>query len=402
MSEYILDRCFKYQDKCSQLLIKRQISPFLTPFLIFLIESAIFVSRMNKQLSNSNYLALQPHLQGAVIRLLLSRDEANLRLAVQLLSQAETPPLLRAALLVAAHQARRSDAQQLMLKQALRAKLPERLIPAYDKLFFLHHETDPYPGPNGLHVVSLTRLLSFDEELDGMETARIMLQSDDVRLRACALHYWLLSEDERQLYFMLSTLKAGDLQPDKQHKTVKLYARLNESIDAFKRRDVLVYDGSEMPLAQFPEVLLDFPYLTELSLTHHAFDYIPSEALVLPRLQKLTLSHNRLAGFPTFKKDLPYLHYLDLSHQQVSWQDYAKPLGSLSNLKSLKLAGNGLREVPESIAALPALVHLDLRDNDLRELPGWLFEMPRLQSVDLRGNGHVQVPEVGSKVRLLR
>lgn len=356
---------------------------------------------MNKHPLNSNYLAVKPHLQGAVIRLLLSRDEANLRLAVQLLSRAETPPLLRAALLVAAHQARRSDAQQLMLKHTLRANLPERLIPAYDKLFFLHHESDPYPGPNGLHVGSLTRLLALDLELDGMETARIMLQSDDVRLRACALHYWLLSEDERQFYFVLSTLKAGDLQPDKQHKTVKLYARLNESIDVFKRRDEVYYDGTEMPLTHFPEVLLDFPYLAELSLSHNEFDHIPSEALVLNKLQKLSLSQNRLAGFPTFKKDLPDLHYLDLSHQQVPWQDYASPLGYLSHLKSLKIAGNGLREVPESIADLPALVHLDLRDNELRELPDWLFEMPRLQSVDVRGNGLRHYPAMSTQMRLL-
>lgn len=355
---------------------------------------------MKNHLSHSNYLATQPHLQGAVIRLLLSRDEANLRLAVQLLSQAETPPLLRAAVLVAAHEARRSDAQQLMLKHALRANLPERLIPVYDKLFFLHNENDPYPGPNGLHVGSLTRLLASDLELDGMETARIMLQSDDVRLRACALHYWLLSEDERQLFFMLSTLKAGDLQPDQQHKTVKLYARLNEAIDAFKRRDILRYDGKEMPLMGFPEMLLDLPSLKEVSLKNHDFDYIPSETLALPKLEKLTLSHNRLDGFPTFKKDLPFLHYLDLSHQRVAWQDYASPLGYLSNLKSLKLAANQLREVPEAIADLSALVHLDLRDNNIHQLPDFLFEMPRLQSVDVRGNPISQMPPASTSIKL--
>lgn len=355
---------------------------------------------MKKPGSHSNYLQSQPHLQGAVIRLLLSRDEANLRLATQLLSRAETPPLLRAALLVAAHQARRSDAQQLMLKQTLRENLPETLIPAYDKLFFLHRSADPYPGPNGLHVGSMTRLLSFDLELDGMETARIMLQSDDVRLRACGLHYWLLSEDERQLYFLLSTLKAGDLQPAKQHKKVKFYARLNEAIDAFRHREILLYDGSEMPLPRFPEVLADLPYLEEIDLTNNEFDEVAAHAFSGRKLQKLTLTHNQLTAFPQFKEDMPCLHYLDLSHQKTDWQDYASPLSHLPALKSLKLAANGLREVPEAIASLSSLVHLDLRDNEIRELPDFLFELPRLQSVDLRGNGISQLPEAGENVKL--
>lgn len=357
---------------------------------------------MKKISTHSNYLQSQPQLQGAVIRLLFSRDDANLRLAIQLLSRAETPPLLRAALLVAAHQERRSQAQQLMLKHALRIQLPEALVPVYDKLFHLHHPTDPYPGPNGLHINSLSRLLDSDDALDGMEVARMMVKSDDVRLQACGLHHWLLSQDERLLYYVLSTLKAGDLKPALQHKTFRLYARLNEAMYAFRRMEILKLDGQERQLSRFPEVVADLPVLKEMHLLHHEFETIPPKALALPRLEKLSLTHNRLSEFPPFAQPMPQLHYLDLSYQKNPWQDYASPLDSLPGLKSLKLAGLGLREIPEAIASLPALVHLDLRDNEIRELPDFLFELPRLQSVDLRGNKVHQFPdgELNLKLRV--
>jgi hypothetical protein len=128
-------------------------------------------------------LDVQPELQEAVVRLLLSLDEANLKIAVSLLNGEPSPPPVRAAFLVVAHLKRLAPRQQLLFKHQLRAHLPDALRPDYDRLFHLDHPSDPYPGPNGLHIGSLIRLLKADPELDGLEVARIMFQGGDARLR---------------------------------------------------------------------------------------------------------------------------------------------------------------------------------------------------------------------------
>jgi hypothetical protein len=331
-------------------------------------------------------LDVQPELQEAVVRLLLSLDEANLKIAVSLLNGEPSPPPVRAAFLVVAHLKRLAPRQQLLFKHQLRAHLPDALRPDYDRLFHLDHPSDPYPGPNGLHIGSLIRLLKADPELDGLEVARIMFQGGDARLRACALHYWLLSQEEQKLYYLLAHLRPQDLNYDKKNPKIRHYPRLNEAIDQFMRLDEIQLSGTKQALEKFPALLSDFVFLRRLSLTHHTFSDIPEDLPPLPHLSFLDLSHNHLTSFPKALASFDALSILDLSNQQNNWENFDFSLEQLYRLKTLLLSGNGMTSFPPALLSLPALVKLDLSHNALTDLPTSLAQLSKLQSLDLRGN----------------
>ena len=74
---------------------------------------------------------------------------------------------------------------------------------------------------------------------------------------------------------------------------------------------------------------------------------------------------------------------------------------SLSNLESLELRENLLKDLPESISRLTKLERLDLGDNDIVTLPAHLGYLPALQELWLDHNQLQRLPpEIGRLTNL--
>lgn len=110
-------------------------------------------------------------------------------------------------------------------------------------------------------------------------------------------------------------------------------------------------------------------------------------------LLELKLSNNQLVTPPAFS--LPHLLLLDLSYNAIPV--IQQGVFNAGNIESLRLAGLGLKEVPEELlSGLKNLHELDLSDNQLDKVPPGLHGLTKLNIAGNVGFSQIQVDDLSN------
>ena len=130
-------------------------------------------------------------------------------------------------------------------------------------------------------------------------------------------------------------------------------------------------------LTYFPEDLLNFNSLTNLSLACNNIKKLPESLSSLTKLNSLNLSRNKLVNLPNFTPDMYNLENLNLNQNSI--KNLPDSLFQLKDLKDLFLAYNKLEDLPRSISNLKSLRRLMIDGNKLKTLPVSVFEIKTLR-----------------------
>lgn len=135
----------------------------------------------------------------------------------------------------------------------------------------------------------------------------------------------------------------------------------------------------------------------ELDLSLNTFTNAPAELAGLVHLRRLYLTECGLTVFPDLSS-LTELEYLNLDRNAIE----AIPSNLPSSLRWLRLNGNKVAMLPDSIGSLSSLQRLYLENNHLSALPDSLEGLSLLEDIDLSGNALVSFPEVLLRLPKLR
>jgi len=138
-------------------------------------------------------------------------------------------------------------------------------------------------------------------------------------------------------------------------------------------------------LTSIPDTIGSLTLLKHLDLSRNAIASLPETINALEQLHTLNLSTNQLSQLPLLSK-LTKLTVLDISHNK--FDEFPPPLldRCLLHLSELRARGNGIPQVPFSVANLQSLKVLDVEDNAVKTVAGELGDNPKLKEVFLNGN----------------
>jgi len=108
-----------------------------------------------------------------------------------------------------------------------------------------------------------------------------------------------------------------------------------------------------------------------------------------PCLQIIYASHNKIEKIPADLHKNISLQVLDLNHNLIS---DITALHSLTNIISLDLGFNGVREVSSQIFTLHNLEVLNLQNNVIEVLPKGIIKLRKLMFLFLQGNKLKSIP----------
>ena len=131
----------------------------------------------------------------------------------------------------------------------------------------------------------------------------------------------------------------------------------------------------------------------------HPLTEIPQSLAQLTELRSLKLAGNALTTLPESLRQLPKLNSLNLSGNRLtslpSW------FTELDQLRSLQLGDNQLTALSESIRQLVLLESLELNQNKLTQLPEWIADLKMLRILKLDQNRFMSLPQsIGELVQL--
>jgi Leucine-rich repeat (LRR) protein len=129
-----------------------------------------------------------------------------------------------------------------------------------------------------------------------------------------------------------------------------------------------------------------------LNLWKKRLGVAPESVWEQTELETLVLADNDLKEISSRIGALKKLRMLDLGHNQLS--EIPESIGDLSGLTDfLYLHDNRLKSLPAAIGKLGRLRELHLRNNRLSSLPGEIGLLPELRLLDLRGNPIAGLPK---------
>ncbi|KAK9711438.1 hypothetical protein K7432_007829 [Basidiobolus ranarum] len=181
---------------------------------------------------------------------------------------------------------------------------------------------------------------------------------------------------------------------------------IDHSSDIFNLVEV---DLSRNHLTQIPSCIISIAAQVEvLNLSHNRFTHIPEDLRLFKNLRVLDLSHNNISvGFPReLPSALSNLKVLRLYGNQIT--ELPETLGEMSELESLMLGsifgGNLVQTFPEKcISKLVNLKELDLTQNQLVSLPSDIgHPHSRLERLAISENQLLSLPSSVGRCRLLR
>ncbi|XP_018572838.1 leucine-rich repeat-containing protein 47-like [Anoplophora glabripennis] len=137
-------------------------------------------------------------------------------------------------------------------------------------------------------------------------------------------------------------------------------------------------------LEEINESLCRLDKLKTLDLSRNAIKVLPDTLANLLHLVTLNISGNKLENFPALSKNSK-LSVLDLSNNKLkSFPQICSE--ELANLSELKLHGNEIEEIPNTISSLPALKLFDISSNKIKVIPGELSDCHKLKEINLKSN----------------
>lgn len=141
----------------------------------------------------------------------------------------------------------------------------------------------------------------------------------------------------------------------------------------------------------FPEMLLDFPNLTELYLEGNCKKF-PTVSPSWNKLKVLSIKWPHFQGDLSSLFSLPNLENLKIIETPI--QTFLLPLGHASApLKSLTVKDCGLKSLPEEISILTYLNELNLSGNNLSWLPHAFVALRLLKRLNLDSNRFQKFPD---------
>ena len=148
---------------------------------------------------------------------------------------------------------------------------------------------------------------------------------------------------------------------------------------------LLELDLSGVKLAKTPDELEALPHLARLYLTGCGLTDFPASVLGAKELVYLNLDRNRIQALTN---DLPAnLRWLRLNGNGLS--SIPESIGRLKDLRRIYLNDNAIVSLPSSFASLEALEDVALANNRLEAFPEVLVGLPSLRNLDLRGNANI-------------
>jgi hypothetical protein len=170
-------------------------------------------------------------------------------------------------------------------------------------------------------------------------------------------------------------------------------------------------DLSGLALTTIPDSIGDLAQLQSLNLAGNALVTVPAVIRALRSLHTLDLGDNEIEVLPDWIAELRGLAILYLEGNRLSrlpdalseltalgvlWLGFLDignpltriplPLRYMTGLIELRLAGCGIREVPEWLSELIQLDELDFRANELTDLPPAIADLPNLVKLKLEDN----------------
>lgn len=194
-------------------------------------------------------------------------------------------------------------------------------------------------------------------------------------------------------------------------------------------------DLSNLGLDLIPKEVFELDKLETLKFMNNKLIEIPYEISNMKRLRALYLFNNKIKQIDKrLLVDLPYLDCFDLGgnpfdyysaidffYKNNPWQGYARCLSKidkareesserfmyfdkihvfpkevyeLTNLTSLSIFGEAIKELPIGISNLCKLQYLDLSGNKLKSLPSDIAELKFLESIRLDSNEFEEFPNI--------
>ena len=144
-------------------------------------------------------------------------------------------------------------------------------------------------------------------------------------------------------------------------------------------------------LLTFPEELLRFVDLKELTINHTRIKFLPEEIATFNRLERLNVSDNMLTAISGRIGECTNLTSLDISFNGML--DLPDEMKSVTNLTSLYINGIGLKNLPDWMQNFTNLTSLNISGNFLENLPDWMQNVANLASLDLSDNEFENLPD---------
>eukprot|EP00048_Salpingoeca_helianthica_P021856 m.14825 g.14825 ORF g.14825 m.14825 type:complete len:425 (-) comp6517_c0_seq1:82-1356(-) len=205
-----------------------------------------------------------------------------------------------------------------------------------------------------------------------------------IRLRDPSLDITISKADPEILTAFLDTLflvhtKPADITFLPSLASV-VFSSSTAKIQSAAKRKITAEESSEVPRELAPHV--DDVTLCSLGLVR-----VPACVQTQAALTRLDLHDNRLTAFPDLSR-LHALASLDLSGNQL---EVLPPAMCPPSLRRLLLANNRLRALPGGMV-LPRLETLDLSDNRLTVLPAWMGSLANLRELRVARNALTYLP----------
>ncbi|MBT4594779.1 hypothetical protein HOD08_02790 [bacterium] len=140
--------------------------------------------------------------------------------------------------------------------------------------------------------------------------------------------------------------------------------------------------------------------LVQLDCSNLEIEELPQCIGSLVNLRILKLKRNRLQSLPKEIGNLKFLGHLNLSYNQL--EELPCEVGRLENLIGLNVKNNKLETVPEEIGGLRLMALLNLANNNISHLPLSLGLLTNLRRVKLKGNPFGSKAQLQNLMKLLK
>ncbi|MCP4438786.1 MAG: hypothetical protein GY810_07565 [Aureispira sp.] len=153
----------------------------------------------------------------------------------------------------------------------------------------------------------------------------------------------------------------------------------------------------EIQIADFPESIGQLQNLIELNLDWLAVRSMPKTVAQFRYIKKLDLSgvfYQEEEQILTLDWLGNWTQIITLNLPENKIKQLPESIGQLVNLKNLNLSRNPIEQLPESICDLQDLIFLDVSNTSLKELPQSFVQLKKLETCFLKGLSISNIEEI--------
>lgn len=138
-------------------------------------------------------------------------------------------------------------------------------------------------------------------------------------------------------------------------------------------------------ITELNPALFELGAVKMLNLSENRLRHIPEGIASMRELQTLWLGGNWFTHFPHALTQLSELRELGLSREYgaLTLVPLIEEMAAMTSLEALHLRNHVLEELPVALKSLPALRALNLRGSTLARVPTWLMDMPALKELNV-------------------